>query len=366
MVGKLKRISNWEFWPLPVFYFPVGLYVIFLGLRYRSLTLFTSANPAISDGGFVGEAKNDIYNLLQRSNGNRKFLLPHFRIAGDLSAEEKVAQAERFMTDKEIAFPVVLKPNVGERGKGVRIVNSKENLADMLNSLHADYLLQEYFDGDEISIFYFRFPAERRGEIFSITRKVFPFVTGDGNSTVEDLILDDARAVCLAEKYFEENRSDLRRIPLPGERVQIIKIGTHSRGAIFLEGDDLRTPALEETIDSICTSVSGFYFGRFDIRFSSHEDFLAGREFKIIELNGVTGESTNIYDPSYALIHAWRILFAQWRLAFKIGDENRRLGVMPTPVAKLLRSVIRAFVPGFAKRWMIGPSHAEGARRSCA
>jgi hypothetical protein len=181
-----------------------------------------------------------------------------------------------------------------------------------------------------------------------MTRKVFPFVSGDGESTLEELILDDARAVCLAERYFAENRRDLERIPQLGDRVQIIRIGTHSRGAIFMDGGEMLTLELETAIDAISREMPGFYFGRFDIRFASLEDFMAGREFKIIELNGVTSESTNIYDPRYTLIDAWGILFAQWRLAFEIGRENRRLGIEPTPVTNLLRSASDAF--GFSKR----------------
>ena len=366
MIGGVKRILKWEFWPLPVFYFPIVFYVIFLGLKHRSLTVFTSANPGISDGGFVGESKNEIYNSLQRSEANRKFLLRHHLLRGDLPAEEKRIHAETFMRDEGIAFPVVLKPDAGERGKGVRIVDSKKELGDMLNSLHGDYLIQEYFDGEEVSIFYYRFPSEPNGRIFSMTRKVFPFVTGDGRSTIADLILDDPRAVCLAEKYFDENRSDLERIPEVGEMVQIIKIGTHSRGAIFVDGGEFRSREIENSIDAICREVPGFYFGRFDIRFASLDDFIAGREFKIIELNGVTSESTNIYDPGYTLLDAWRILFAQWRLAFEIGQENRRLGTQPTPVKNLLWSAFDSFAPGRANGRLIRPPRAEGATRSCA
>ena len=365
MIGKLKRLVKWEFWPLSVFYFPVVVYVIFLGLKHRCLTLFTCANPAISDGGFVGESKDDIYNSLRQST-DRRFLLRHRLLRGELPAVEKQMQAESFMRAEDIAFPVVLKPDAGERGKGVRIVDSYADLADVLDSVDEDYLTQEYFDGEEASIFYYRFPSALKGRIFSMTRKIFPFVTGDGKSTVEELILNDARAVCLAERYFEEDRGDLERIPDSGERIQIIKIGTHSRGAIFVDGVDMQTPELENAIDSICHDVPGFYFGRFDLRFSSLEDFMAGREFKIIELNGVTSESTNIYDPKYSLIDAWRILFEQWRLAFEIGDENRRLGIKPTPVTKLLRSALASFAPGFANRPFAKVQPESGVTRSCA
>ena len=121
--------------------------------------------------------------------------------------------------------------------------------------------------------------------------------------------------------------------------MEIIDIGTHSRGAVFLDGGWMKTPALEQKIDEICRGFDGFYFGRFDIRTPSLDDLRRGENFKIIELNGVTSESTNIYDPRYSLFDAYRILFAQWRIAFEIGQRNRERGVRPSSVAELIRMV---------------------------
>ena len=342
-LGKLKRISRWEFWPLPLFYFPVVCYILLLAIRHRSLTVFTCANPAMPSGGFVGESKNDIYSLLGADEHNKKFLLRHRLINGDWSSAEKLRFADRFLEANKLSFPVVLKPDAGERGKGVQIIDSHESLENALADLDRDHIIQEFISGDEISLFYYRFPGEPKGEIFSMTEKVFPTVTGDGASTLEELILRDDRAVCLAEKYFEENADVVNDVPADGDKVSIINIGTHSRGAIFLDGDELKTPELANAIDEICGRVHGFNFGRFDIRFSSVEDFQAGREFKIIELNGVTSESTNIYDPQYSLLDAYRILFEQWCIAFKIGVENLRHGAEPTPLKSLFRVAFANF-----------------------
>src|SRR5688572_21138563 len=66
-VGRIKRIARWEFWPLQMFYTPVLLYVLWLALKHRSLTVFTAVNPSIPAGGFRGESKNEIYRGLNRS-----------------------------------------------------------------------------------------------------------------------------------------------------------------------------------------------------------------------------------------------------------------------------------------------------------
>jgi hypothetical protein len=69
------------------------------------------------------------------------------------------------------------------------------------------------------------------------------------------------------------------------------------------------------------------------------EDFKAGRDLAVVELNGATSESTNIYDPSWSLLRAYRTLFRQWELLYRVGDANRRRGHEPASVRGLLRCV---------------------------
>jgi len=76
------------------------------------------------------------------------------------------------------------------------------------------------------------------------------------------------------------------------------------------------------------------------VRSESVEAFRRGR-FRVIELNGVTSEATSIYDPRHGLVHAYRTLFAQWRLAFAIGAENRERGVRPARLGELARAIGR-------------------------
>jgi RimK-like ATP-grasp domain len=332
LVSSWRRIIRWEFWPPWVFYVPVLCHISVLALKHRSLTLFTAANPAIPASGFIGESKSDILRGLSGADG---FVARTAVIDVTASPRQRVEKAKAFMAENQLDFPVVLKPDAGQRGSGVAIVRTDAALEDYLNHSGVKTLIQEYVAGSEFGVFYYRYPHASKGRIFSITEKRFPVVTGDGQRDLEHLILEDPRAVCMARFYLNKHRARLWDIPAEGEAVQLVEVGTHCRGAIFLDGAWVKTEALEEAIDCISKAYKGFYFGRFDIRTPSVEDFKQGRNFKVVELNGVTSEATHIYDPQNSLVSAHKVLFAQWRIAFEIGAQNRGRGVRPTALGTL-------------------------------
>lgn len=323
IAGWFGRLTRWEFWPVWAAYLPLVPYWVYLALRFRSLTAFTAANPAIPGGGLDGESKAAILDQLGAVAPWE--LLP---------AEGRRAAAERFA--RREGYPVVLKPDVGERGAGVAIARGPDALHEYLHANPGPVLVQRYVGGVEFGVFYFRRPGERLGRVTSITEKVFPSVTGDGRSPVRTLVLRDRRAVCLERAYQRAlGEAAFARVPALGERVQLIEIGTHSRGAIFLDGSACWTPALEIAIHRAATVHPGFHIGRFDVRAPSVDDFRAGR-FTVLEFNGVTGEPTHIYDPRVGLLAAYRAMAAQWRWACEIGRANAAAGVRPLPVSGLL------------------------------
>ena len=330
--GRLKRWSRWEFWPPYLFYPPVVAYIAYLGIRFRSWTLFTAANPAIPAGGFVGESKHQILEHLK----NASPWLPCSTLLASGVPTQRISEAEEFMRQHGLHFPVVLKPDAGQRGSGVSIVRSSEQLCEYLTQAAFPVILQEYVPGEEYGVFYYRYPGDEHGRVFSVTEKRMPTLLGDGTRTLAELILADDRAVCMSDFYLRKNSERIQEVPAAGESVQLVEIGTHCRGAIFLDGGETITPDLEEVIDRIAKTFDGFFFGRFDIRVPSRQDFMAGRNMKIVELNGVTSEATHIYDPKLSLFDAYRVLFQQWRIAFEIGDRNRARGIQPASVADLL------------------------------
>jgi hypothetical protein len=315
------------------FYPPVFLYVLYLSVKYRGLTVFTSCNPGIVASGFVGESKFDI---LKRLSGGGEAML-RFALISKGNADQRVEKAKIFLKRAGLKFPVVLKPDAGQRGSGVAVIRSDEELSDYLTNKTYDTIIQEYAEGKEFGVFYYRHPKEPTGHIFSITEKRLPVLVGDGVQTLEHLILSDDRAVCMADFYARKNAERLEKILANGESVQLVELGTHCRGAIFLDESAAITPALTETIDRISKAFEGFYFGRYDIRTPSVEDLMAGRNLKIVELNGVSSEATHIYDPKLSLFQAYRVLFEQWKIAFEIGSENRARGCKPATAGELIR-----------------------------
>ncbi len=336
LLSSYRRKTRWEFWPPYVFYIPIVVYNLYLGLRFGSLTLFTAANPAIPEGGFIGESKSRILDNLSQS---ASFVARYRLIEGGARLDARLQKAVDFMHAIDAGFPVVVKPDVGERGAGVTIVSSEKELLNCLNNNAQNLIVQEYIDGHEYGVFYYRYPGEQTGRIFSITDKRLLRLTGDGKSTLETLILADERAVCMARFHLRHHKDRLYQVPAQGEEIHLVQVGTHCRGALFLDGEPVRTAALEAAIDKISKGFSGFYFGRYDIRVPSLADFKEGKGFKIVELNGVTSEATHIYNPGNSLWYAYRILMRQWRMAFEIGAINRRRGIRPADLGQLLKNL---------------------------
>ena len=337
LAGRWRRIRHWEFWPPFVFYIPVVGWILWLALRHRGLALITAANPGIPTGGFIGESKSEILNALRDQESRvARFCV----IRADWSEPERARAAEEFQSEHGLALPLVLKPDVGQRGSGVKILRDAESLKRALAGLRVTSLLQEFALGLEYGLFYVRKPSESEGRIFSVTEKVMPIIVGDGVRSVEDLILRDRRAVAQLDVYLDANAQRLLEVPASGAELPLVELGTHCRGAVFLNGERLVTGELTQAVERVSSRFEGFYFGRYDVIAASPEALRAG-EFKVIELNGLTSEATHIYDPKTSLLTAYRVLFEQWSLAFQIASECRARGTKPSSMWNIVRETLR-------------------------
>jgi len=242
------------------------------------------------------------------------------------------------MAERGWTFPLVLKPDAGQRGAGVKLVRDASAAERYLSQNPQSALAQVYHAGPfEAGVFYYRMPGESRGRIFSITDKTFPVIAGDGASTVEALIRRHPRFRMQAGTFLARMNGQAQTVLATDERLELAVAGNHCQGTMFRDGAHLITLELECTIDQIAREFGGFCFGRFDVRYSNADAFKAGRDLAIVELNGVTSESTNVYDPSWSLLSAYRVLFRQWSLLFEIGSRNRSLGHPVSPLRQVAR-----------------------------
>jgi hypothetical protein len=331
MYSSWVRLTHWEFWPPWAAYPPVLCYVLGLAAWHRGLTVFTAANPAIPAGGFIGESKIDILRGLGSGSVARSLFLE-----GTLSVALKIERVDAFLSSLERPLPIVVKPDQGQRGSGVLVARTREELYARLACTSVDAIVQEYVPGLEFGVFYVRRPGDSCGRIVSITEKRLPSVTGDGLSTLEELILKDRDTIGMARFHLRQHADRLSDVPESGHIVGLGDCGSHCRGARFYDAGALLTPALARAIDDIAARFEGFYFGRFDLRVPSREALLRGEGLTILELNGVTSEVTHVYDPGVSLIDAYRALFAQWRVAFEIGAANAARGARVWSLAELV------------------------------
>ena len=319
-----RKYQRWEFWPAWLFYPPVAAMCAWLGLRYRGLSLPTIANPSFRNGGIVGESKIDVLTALMSTSPElvaEGYLVPAGDFAERIQVLRKICQAH------SITYPCVLKPNLGQRGDGFKLVSAQAEAEQYLAKVQSDVVLQRYVsDEKEVGIFYYRFPAQQRGEIFAVTEKIFPAVVGDGERTFDELLYTDSRASLIARTYLDRFPELSGRVLPPAERVRLVEAGNHCQGCIFRDGSHLISEPLRERIDQISRALPGFFIGRYDIRYSSDENLRRGGNFQIIELNGAASEATNIYDERNSLLSAYKTLYRQWELVYAIGRANRDLG----------------------------------------
>lgn len=335
-----------EFWPAWLFYGPLIPWTIVLALRHGPLA-FLKANPAIHrGGGWVNESKAFINQLLKAATDR---ILPWHSIRPGPTAERMIALDNAMTTDPRLAdFPLILKPDTGQRGFALRLARTRSDAEAYLASMSRDTIVQAYHPGPhECGILWIRRletlqpswtprASQSEGFIFAVTRKTFPIIEGDGRRTLEELILSHPRLRCQAGVFLARAAvaQQRHRVLDLGERLRLAEAGNHCQGTMFSDGMDLVTPALEEAIDAIArdigrsptAAVGGFDFGRFDIRYESDELLRQGHGFGIVELNGTSSEATSLYDPSKGLAFAYGLLWSQWTQLFRLGAARGAQG----------------------------------------
>ena len=332
-----KTTSFFEFWPTWLMYIPVVLQWLILSLRYRSLTLPLIANPAIPLSGMVGVSKSAV--LEGAGDVARSRILPWLDY--EVTAQEISTQTQGViaaLSGQGLALPIVGKPSIGCRGVGVKLLNNQVELQAYLSVFPAGATIQfqqlAAWEA-EAGVFYVRHPDESVGTITSLTLKYMPYVFGDGQSTLGELVAADIRAGKLQHLYKDRHAARWDEVLEKDQPFRLVFAASHSRGAVFRDGNEYITDELSNSLDTILRDIPGFHYGRLDIKFKDLESLKAGQAFSIIEINGASSESIHIWDRKTAFAEAIRTLMAQYRTLFHLGHANRKKGHKPPGIKAL-------------------------------
>lgn len=322
----LKKIFTYPGFPIWFFHLPIVPYYLYCSLRRFSLAFFTNTNPSIHTGGFVNDAKTDYIKTIDKN------LIPKHIYIQQLSIEK----IKEELINNNISYPLILKPNKGERGKGVIKINNENELVNILQKKPSDFILQEFINYPlEFGVLYYKFPITGEEGITSITLKEIPNIQGNGIHTIKELI---------EKKYGNLNFENIKNINTNSilnkqEILSLEYIAHRNRQCIFKNYNHVNCPELLTTFSNISKQIEGFYFGRYDIKANSIEDLISGKNIKILEVNGVGSQPIHIFDPEYPFIKTYLDLNHHWRLIYKISLQNQKRGYLPIPFKKLYHEI---------------------------
>lgn len=353
--ADLKRFVSIEFWPAWLFYLPFAPAFIWLALRHRGPMTFTCADPGFTHGGgLIGESKSAALRGFPSDPHVAPRIAPFELIASNPDAQARCDAAIRAISDREDlgGYPIVLKPDHGCRGYGLRVARNEREVREYFLRMSLPVMVQRYHPGPyELGLLWARVPRpgapvdEWTGEVFSATTKEFPVIVGDGRRDLETLIWHHPRFRMQAKVYLKRFADQSSRVLAAGERLALALAGNHCQGTKFIDGMPAVTHELAAAIEAIAQGYrepgtgARLDFARFDLRYSSEADLAAGRNFTIVEANGTSSESTSMYDPTKTIGWTYGLLYRHWKRLFVIGLARRREGVKPMTIRGLIAAL---------------------------
>lgn len=324
---------QFEYWPISLVYIPTLFYWAYLAFRARALFYMTAANPGIELGGFFGESKSAILDLVPDAYKPKTIQI-------NPQSSSWLDEQRRFGPP----YPLVAKPNVGERGNGVEVMHNEEALIAFLHDKTESYLLQEFSTYSyEYGVLFYRMPNEKQGRVISITGKIFMEITGDGHHTIRQLMEANYRYSLQIERLSQQR--NLEEVLPAGKKLILEPIGNHCRGTEFTNKNALINQKVHEQFTQIAERMDGFYFGRFDLKAKRELDLETGEFLHIMEVNGTTSEAGHIYSQGFGVLNAYRVIFSQMTLIYKISLENHKRGVAYSPFKEFTSTVWNHFFP---------------------
>lgn len=329
---KFHRLTHWEYWPIWTLYLPLMPWCLFCIFRARSFGFFNATNPSFKNGGMSPESKDELHKLFPTGLLPKSVLIKKGYALTDL---------EKLLSEQNLSFPLILKPDRGYRGKRVKLARDPNELNQYASKAGFDFLIQEYIPlPQEIGVFYMRYPDQPRGFISGIVEKKGVAVCGDGLHTVGQLILSSYRYHPQSSWLENENKMVWNTILKEGEQMLLSAIGNHARGSTFYDSSHKASEKLNAVIDRLSQSIPGFYYGRYDIKFNSWEELENGLNFRVIELNGAFSEPTHIYDPGHSYVFGLLEMGRHWKCMTDIAIINHTRGYPYLPLKDLFHMII--------------------------
>ncbi|MBA2499844.1 MAG: hypothetical protein H0V30_08980 [Chitinophagaceae bacterium] len=330
----LDRITDWEKWPFKILYFPISFVWAWYCIKARSVWFFSPSNPTLTFGGFEGESKREMYDQLPPGT----FPLTIY-ISPDLPFEE----IEIKLSENEFTYPFIVKPDVGMKGILFRKIDAREQLRKYHERMPVEYIIQSLIDLPiELSVFYYRHPAQEKGVISGMIQKELLEVTGDGKSTLWELILQHPRASRRLEEMKHRHEHRLDRVLEFGKHFYLSYAGNHNRGARFINLTTEIDDRLLTIFDKLSHFSKSFFYGRYDIKCSSLEALKQGHSYSIIEFNGCGAEPNHIYDNNQTLFQAYAEILKHWKILYQISKYNHKNGTTYWPFIKGYRFLNQA------------------------
>lgn len=282
---------------------------------------FQYANPKLRYSGAFDMPKSAILAMTPKENLPATAFVPK----AELSVKNIIKAAD----SKGITFPLILKPNIGERGKNVSRLDNEQQVATYLDCVQEDLLVQEYAGYEthpiEAGIFVNKDPQTDVLTISNLTFRKFPVVIGDGTSTIEELVEKDPRCVYKFHHYQQKFGTQLQQVLPQGKEFLLEYIGSHNRGTGFIDKNHEVTPQFTEAVKKIIDKLDHYYYGRLDVKAKSPEALLRG-EFLILEINGINAEPISIYDENCSWRKAYTVVKQHMYTIYDYSKKNKALG----------------------------------------
>lgn len=313
-------LTHWEAWHYNIKYAIISPAWIWYSLRARSFYFFTPANPALTFGGFEGGPKKEIYDLLPKESCPNSIYV---------NTSWPLQKVQELMMENHLIFPVAVKPNVGMMGLMFRKIDNLDELALYHKSITVTYIIQELINYTiEVSVFYYRYPDKLKGNITGFVRKEALEVTGDGTSTLQQLMKElESRPSFKPQEWEMKHRSRLQEVIPAGEIFKLAWVANLSRGGLMVNIEDQKDEQLLKIFDALSHFSGQLFYGRYDIKCNSIEELKAGKNFSILEFNGTGAEPHHMYGNGKNLLQAFKIIMFHWKVMFNIARYHHKKGV---------------------------------------